>query len=457
MFSNDIAIRVTNLSKRYEIYATPRDRLKQFILPRLNRWTKKLHKDYFSAFWALQDVSFEVKKGEAIGIIGQNGSGKSTLLQMICGTLTPTDGSIEINGRVAALLELGSGFNPEFTGRENVYMNASILGLSFEEIDAAFDDIAAFANIGQFIEQPVKTYSSGMSVRLAFAVVAHVNADILVIDEALSVGDAIFTQRCMQFIRKFQENGTLIFVSHDIASVQNLCESAMWLKKGQTQMMGPSKKVAESYLQYTLQKIYGDTATLSSLPVSEDPSSSEFSNEPQIQPLVLDYDSELTITDNCQNASGWKTGDAEVLSISLKKLDSDSSDIFKGGEKVQVIIHAKAHSRLAEPILGFVFRDKLGQDLFGENTLPFTDLRPSPIASGQEFIGRFTFDLPMLPNGAYTVMTSVANGSLYDHVQHHWLHDALIIEVSSSKIRYGLVGVAFQKAELEIIDEHKIP
>ena len=188
---------------------------------------------FFREFWALKDVSFEVKRGETVGIIGRNGSGKSTLLQIICGTLSPTGGQVETHGRVAALLELGSGFNPEFTGRENVYMNGSVIGLSRDEIDTLFDDIVAFADIGEFIDQPVKTYSSGMYVRLAFAVIAHVNADTLVIDEALAVGDVFFVQKCMRFLRKFMDEGTIIFVSHDTGAVVNLCNRAFMLNKGQ--------------------------------------------------------------------------------------------------------------------------------------------------------------------------------------------------------------------------------
>ena len=253
MSSNDVAIRVSNISKCYQIYDTPRDRLKQFVMPRLMRVVGKPHKQYFREFWALKDVSFEIKKGETIGIIGCNGSGKSTLLQIICGTLTPTNGGVETRGRIAALLELGSGFNPEFTGRENVYMNASVLGLSNEEIDTRFDDIVAFSGVGEFIAQPVKTYSSGMYVRLAFSIIAHVDADILVVDEALSVGDAVFTQKCMRFIRSFQEYGTLIFVSHDTSSVQNLCESSLWLDHGKVKQAGSSKSVVEAYLKWGIQ------------------------------------------------------------------------------------------------------------------------------------------------------------------------------------------------------------
>jgi lipopolysaccharide transport system ATP-binding protein len=204
MSSDVAAIRVNNLSKCYHIYDRPPDRLKQFVLPKLQQLVGRSPRPFYREFWALKDVSFEVNRGETVGVIGRNGSGKSTLLQLICGTLYTTSGSVETNGRVAALLELGSGFNPEFTGRENVYMNGSVLGLTKGEIDDRFDDIAAFADIGEFLEHPIKTYSTGMYTRLAFAVIAHVSAEILVIDEALAVGDAFFVQKCMRFLRKFQ-------------------------------------------------------------------------------------------------------------------------------------------------------------------------------------------------------------------------------------------------------------
>jgi lipopolysaccharide transport system ATP-binding protein len=246
--ANDIAIRVSNLGKCYQIYDTPRDRLKQFVIPRLQRLAGQTTKQYFREFWALKDVSFEVKKGETVGIIGRNGSGKSTLLQVICGTLSPTSGSLETHGRIAALLELGSGFNLEFTGRENVFMNGAILGFSHEEIKARFEDIAAFADIGEFIEQPVKIYSSGMLVRLAFAVSVCVDPDILIIDEALSVGDAVFQFRCMDRLRKLTSSGTtLIFVSHDMGMVKNFCHHVLYLHKGQERARGAADEMAELY------------------------------------------------------------------------------------------------------------------------------------------------------------------------------------------------------------------
>ena len=450
----DIAISVKNLSKCYQIYENPRDRLKQFVMHKMHRFTGNKPKQYFSEFWALKDVSFEIKKGETVGIIGRNGSGKSTLLQMICGTLNPTSGSIQTNGRIAALLELGSGFNPEFTGRDNVYMNAALLGLNNEEIDSRFDAIAAFADIGQFIDQPVKTYSSGMYVRLAFSVIAHVDADILVVDEALSVGDAVFNQKCMRFIRSFQKRGTLLFVSHDMSSVQNLCQSAVWLGHGQVMKRGDSKQVADSYLQHTLQEVYGQEVELTAVAVPEGASDTELiaDDTPDLIPME-EYGSQVHVRNNLQNASGWSAGGAEILSVVLESVSGGDNTIFAGGEKVRMVVHAKANKDLHSPILGFVFRDRLGQDLFGENTLPFTANRLTPVKAGQKFIGKFVFTLPMLPNGQYAVFASVAEGDLYNNVQHHLLHDALIVNVSSSKIRWGLVGIAFESVLLEACNE----
>ena len=213
--SSEIVLRAENLGKAYLIYPRPEDRLKQMIF----RW-----KRYYSEYWALRGVSLEIRKGEAVGLIGRNGAGKSTFLQLATGIITPTEGQVSVEGRVAALLELGAGFNPEFTGAENVYLSATILGLTREEVDERFAAIAEFAAIGDFLHLPVKLYSSGMYARLAFAVAAHVDASVLIVDEILAVGDAAFAQKCMRFIRKFRENGTLIFVSHSPASVLSLCD-----------------------------------------------------------------------------------------------------------------------------------------------------------------------------------------------------------------------------------------
>ena len=247
------SVAVRGLSKCYCVYDKPSDRLKQMLCRGRRR--------YYREFWALQDVSFDLTPGQTLGVIGRNGSGKSTLLQMLCGTLSPTCGEVRIKGRTAALLELGSGFNPEFTGRENVFMNAALLGLTPEEVTARFQDIVDFADIGEHIDQPVKTYSSGMYVRLAFAIIAHVDADILVIDEALAVGDAFFTQKCMRFLRQFQKKGTLLFVSHDTHSVIGLCTRAIWLEKGTVVADGTPKEVCERYLEAFYEAQQGKSTT----------------------------------------------------------------------------------------------------------------------------------------------------------------------------------------------------
>jgi len=246
--SSEIAIRVDKLSKCFQVYAQPHDRLKQSILPRLQRAVGAAPKKYHADFWALRDVSFEIHKGETVGILGRNGSGKSTLLQLICGTLNPTGGSIQTHGRIAALLELGSGFNPEFTGRENVYLNAAVLGLSKSEIDARFDEIAAFADIGAFIEQPVKTYSSGMLVRLAFAVAINVDPEVLVVDEALSVGDELFQRKCFSRIEAIRKQGaTILFVSHSGSTIVELCDRAILMDSGEKLASGKPKQLVGLY------------------------------------------------------------------------------------------------------------------------------------------------------------------------------------------------------------------
>ncbi|MEN4817670.1 ABC transporter ATP-binding protein [Pantoea agglomerans] len=442
--SSDNIIEVAGLSKCYQIYESPQHRLMQMFY--------RSHKKMYREFWALRDVTFSLKKGETVGIIGRNGSGKSTLLQMICGTLTPTNGSVTVNGRIAALLELGAGFNPEFTGHENVFMAASLYGLTNEQIRDRYEKILAFADIGDYIDQPVKSYSSGMYVRLAFAVIAHVDADILVIDEALAVGDAVFTQKCMRFIRKFKENGTLLFVSHETNSVINLCDKAIWLHKGEMITSGTAKQVAEKYLQYTLQEVYGDETHLES--IKQDNEATLEENDKHLTPKELnetpaiDYKVQYGIANNLSEANGWKTGAAEITDVSFINKDHKSKNLFKGGEKVELSVRANIYQDLDSPIIGFLVKDRLGQVLFGENTLPFTTEKPLVASADSKIHATFEFTLPMLPNGEYALMVSLANGDLNNHVQHHWLHDAMIINVSSSEVRWGLVGIKFDKVKL---------
>jgi lipopolysaccharide transport system ATP-binding protein len=451
--TDDVAIRVENLSKCYPIFDKPRDRLKQMVLPRLGPLAGAQNAKYYREFWALKDVSFELKKGETFGIIGRNGSGKSTLLQIICGTLSPTQGQVSTWGRVAALLELGAGFNPEFTGRENVYMNASLFGLSDREIHSRFGKICEFADIGDFIDQPIKTYSSGMTVRLAFSVVAHVDPDILIIDEALAVGDAVFTQKCMRFIRSFQEDKTLIFVSHDMAAIQNLCGKAIWLSHGSIRGYGTARQISEDYLQESLQEMYGEKVTLTSVSSGSSAPLGSISSKATCEEMraTIDYKPEISVKSNTESARGWKTGVATIERVSLDCINHQRSSILAGGELVKLTIVAKTSRDMNEPIIGFLWQDRLGQTLFGENTLPITESKPKQIKSEQKFYAAFHFRLPLLPDGQYTVTATLAEGDRFNQIHHHWLHDALVVQIASTKIRWGLVGIPFESIILDSI------
>jgi lipopolysaccharide transport system ATP-binding protein len=448
MSSEQFAIRVANLSKRYEIYGNPRDRLKQFVLPRLTLLTGELPKQYFREFWALKDVSFEIKKGETVGIIGRNGSGKSTLLQMICGTLNPTAGTIETRGRIAALLELGSGFNPEFTGRENVFLNASVLGLPNEAIVARFSDIVAFADIGDFIEQPVKTYSSGMMVRLAFAVIAHVDADILVIDEALAVGDAFFTQKCMRFLRNFMKTGTVLFVSHDTGSIKSLCNYAIWLEKGQVLREGPSKEICELYLEafYEAQQGKSSTTRLRAFKKADTLESIrdqrlEFINSTNLR-------NDLKVFEFDPFAASFGKGGAQIQDVCLLDENDNPLAWIVGGEKVTLRVTVHIDQDLESPIVGFYVKDRLGQTLFGDNTFLSYEKHPLYCHKGSELQADFVFLMPLLPAGDYSITTAIANGSQEVHEQHHWIHDAISFRSESSSVSSGLIGIPMLEVKL---------
>ncbi len=250
--SSEIAIKVEGLSKCYQIYDQPRDRLKQFLMPKLQRSVGFQPKQYYREFWALKDVSFDVRKGESVGILGRNGSGKSTLLQMITGTLSPTCGSVVTSGRISALLELGAGFNPEFTGRENTFLSLSLQGFNEEQIHNKFDEISMFADIGEFIDQPVKAYSSGMYARLAFSAAIHSDPDVLIVDEILAVGDAPFQQKCINRLYRMIDDGvSILMVSHDAYQVRSICSRALLLHRGKQVLFGGSDKVMDAYIGST--------------------------------------------------------------------------------------------------------------------------------------------------------------------------------------------------------------
>lgn len=366
--SSDIAIRVENLSKSYQIFHAPRDRLKQFIAPRIQSAFGIPIKRYFKEFWALRDVSFEVRKGESVGILGRNGSGKSTLLQMIAGTLAPTSGSVYTNGRVAALLELGSGFNQEFTGRDNVYMNGALLGLSTSEIDNRFDAIASFADIGDFIDQPVKTYSSGMLVRLAFAVQVQIEPDILIVDEALAVGDALFQKRCFQRIEKLTNDGVaLLFVSHDIESIRTLTRKSLLLKGGVPYRIGISSDVVLEYrkLLHEEEAKYFSEVTKT---IAEKSKTSDFT-QAKHKDFVLPKHSDSS---DCRMLSGqlsYGEGAVEVVSVRIFNIDDNECNVFYPGDKIRVRISCISKIEINHLNIGLRIRNKEGVKMYSWGTL----------------------------------------------------------------------------------------
>lgn len=395
---SEIAIKVECLSKCYNIYAKPNDRLKQMIMPRLQQLVALPAKMYYSEFWALKDVSFDVKKGETVGIIGRNGSGKSTLLQMICGTLTPTSGYVQTNGRIAALLELGSGFNPEFTGRENVYLNGAILGLSKEEIDTRYNDIVAFADIGDFIEQPIKTYSSGMVVRLAFSVNIMSGPEIMVVDEALAVGDMMFQAKCMTALKRLQDKGaTVLFVSHDISSIKSLCSQAVYLEKGTLKNFGKAATIADEYIR-TVREEMNTQKGQASKPSSEGALSKIFNSLPQSDsPEVFKISSEF---EQRVNLFRYGLGGARIKYAELVDMEDQPIISAEFNQQVKIKIYLDAQDEIDISVNYYIQDDKknlilgAGLRLVGETLLH--------CAPNSQYIITYTTLLP-LQEGNYSI------------------------------------------------------
>lgn len=430
--SSEPLVKLERVGKSYELYKKPVTRLWQMLWPGAA--------PAFQRCVACEDINFEVHRGECMGIVGRNGAGKSTLLQIIAGTLSPSSGRVRVNGRVAALLELGSGFNPEFSGRENVILNASILGLSQKEIEARYDAIVNFADIGEFIERPVKTYSSGMALRLAFAVMANVDADILIIDEALAVGDAFFTQKCMRFIRDFIKNHAVIFVSHDTGAVCSLCTNALLLERGKVKFTGNPKEVAQVYLEDLYREQQGD------IEPHFTQSASSFS---VIEP-VRDMRQDMFNCSNLRNdlevfrfeaaKTGFGAGNARIIDVTLCNDKGESYAWIVGGEIVSLKIRARIYGHIPNPVVGFIVKNSLGQQLFGDNTWLLCENRPDTLDVGDELLTEFRFQMPLLATGDYHITAAIAEGTPKEHIQHHWLHEALLFRVHSSSLASGLVG-----------------
>ncbi len=389
---NQIAIKADRLSKCYHIYATPRDRLKQFFLPKLRSLLGLQEKRYARDFWAVQDVSFDVERGQTVGIIGRNGSGKSTLLQIICGTLTPTEGTVEVNGRVAALLELGSGFNPEFTGRENVYLNGSVYGLSRDQIDGKMKEILDFADIGHFIDQPVKTYSSGMFVRLAFSVVMHVDPEILIVDEALSVGDAFFQSKCAAAMREMMGKGvTVLFVSHDTHAVKSLCNKAILIDGGKIIAYGDSAQVVETYYSSRVSSKNSSESTEGMLGNSDIALSRQAIGDTSLFRQRAEY-------------QRVHNGKASFINVSL--IDESGCEVSAVYFRQRVTLRMVIEAIDAVPCLGLAYhiRDMKGVELVYSDTGIEREAHLRELEVGQLYIVDWTFNVA-LREGEYNFST----------------------------------------------------
>jgi len=393
---------VQNVSKLYRLYQRPADRIRE-ILP---FFPNRLHTD----FWALRDISFNLERGEVLGLVGPNGCGKSTLLQIVCGILPPTSGRVVTQGRIAALLELGAGFNPEFTGRENVFLNGEIMGLSRGAIERAFPSIAAFADIGEFLDRPVKEYSSGMYVRLAFATAIHVEPEILVVDEALAVGDAVFANRC---VRKFedlkQRKVTVLFVSHDLGLVKQLSDRALLLLGGRIHAEGDPKDVINRYIGLVLEKQRRDV---------------DRSGPREMQGSFRHGD-----------------GTSEILEIQLLNARGEPLRTFSSGERVTVRVRSLFRRPKSGPMVGILIRTRIGMDVYGINTR-LEQVELGDFEAGDELETQFSFDCWLTPQEyTLTVATQNADGSSHD-----WVDDAIAFEVVDAK---PAAGVANLRAEIE--------
>ncbi|MCP2218499.1 MULTISPECIES: ABC transporter ATP-binding protein [Bradyrhizobium] len=442
--SSETVIEARDLGKAYLIYSKPQDRLKQMIL----RWRK-----YYREYWAVQNINLSIQRGETVGVIGRNGSGKSTLLQMIAGTLQPNVGKLAVEGRVAPLLELGAGFNPEFTGHENVRLAATILGLRPEQVEERYEAILDFAGIGDFIDQPVKTYSSGMYARLAFAVAAHVDADILIVDEILAVGDAAFTQKCMRFIRKFKEKGTLLFVSHDTATVNSLCDRAIWLDRGQLRAEGPAQEISFCYQASLQGGSEEDNFSISGRRRNIPDQKRDFRHG-----LIRNSDKRnlIEVFEFDPNAPSFGQRGGLITNVRIVGANGEELRVLEGGEEVTIEVTCRSHSPISSPIVGFLLRDRLGQNLFGDNTYLTYANRSIGVLENQVFRALFTFQMPYLPTGNYSISTALAEGTQADHAQHHWLDEALIFRCEGSHVTHGLIGIPMQDIRINFEPEETV-
>ncbi len=423
---HDDIIQIRGLSKRYARYATPLARIHGLLQGR----------DDSSAFEALAPLDFTIRRGECFGIIGRNGSGKSTLLKLLCGIIAPSTGRVVLGGRALGMIELGAGFQPDFTGRENARINALVQGLSADEVVGRMPLIEAFADIGPYFDRPVRTYSTGMYARLGFAVSAHVDADILIVDEILAVGDASFQQKCAQWMRQFRSRGgTVVLVSHSVGDISDLCDRALWLDHGQSRGLGPAREIATAYQRAMMAEQDADGRTDGAAPHAR-PIPPRTSQAPDWQGQMVLHQGRFD-----RAAKGHGHGGAVVIDAGFFTAAGSRAETLEGGADMILKIRARALRDLDAPILGFIFRDANGRNLFGDNTYLTTCESPVRFTAGQVFEAEFHGTLPYLPAGRYTLAPSVIEGTQDDHVHLHWVEHAVTLHVTQSPVEFGLVGV----------------
>jgi lipopolysaccharide transport system ATP-binding protein len=428
VLADEVVIQVDRLGKCYEIYERPIDRLKQTLY--------RGKRQFYREFWALRDISFSVRRGETLGIIGRNGSGKSTLLQIIAGTLKPTTGEVRVSGRVNALLELGSGFNHEFTGRENVYLNGAILGLTTRQIHERFDEIAAFADIGEFLDRPVKTYSTGMVVRLAFAVQASLEPDILIIDEALAVGDAAFQMKCFNRMKQLADRGvSMILVTHDNNTVRSFCHRAIWLEKGECRIDGPTGDVTSAYVQF----LFDENAPARAAAVREAAQSASASARPADTGPALTSDRELIPLSGRTDLVRWGSGELRVAGVAMDTGNPGLEHVFLHGERLHVEFEVEAQEDVPSPEigLGFAFRNTKALNLV--NSATHDEGRRLPgLKKGQRVRVKFELDNLLAP-GTYALVCIVEDRLSPTYHYYDFVENALLFQVMADKPIHSLV------------------
>ena len=445
--SSEVSIKISNLSKRYEVYKKPVDRLKQFIPPQLRQFIGAHSYDYFEDFWAIRDVSFEINRGETVGLIGRNGSGKSTLLQMICGTLNSSSGSIFTYGKIAALLELGAGFNPEFTGRENIYLNASIMGLTREEIDFHFEEIKSFADIGEFIERPVKIYSSGMTVRLAFSISICVKPDILIIDEALAVGDEAFQRKCFAKIEDIKSGGaTILFCSHSAQTIIQLCDRAILLDRGSLLLQSDPATITKiySYLLSSgpneIERIRNEVVINGASFLNLLPDESEAIDVASIEGSYIDsyYDPSLIKAPT----SVFEERGGRILNTRIFSASGQEVNVLNIRQQYSIEIEVALSLDIFAPEFEFILKTVNGIVVAGANSSKSPNIKNLHIEHSGYVKIRFDFSCNLVPDVYFLSIT--IRGTLYEErvIVHKIMEGWMIRVISSSEnIDLGFAGI----------------